>query len=279
MRTEVDVLTLTATPIPRTLHMSLTGVRDLSTIDTPPEERLPIKTFVGDFDETLVRQAILREMDRNGQVYFVHNRVQGIEQMAARVQQDRARGAHRHRPRPDAGEGAVRGHAGLRRGRVRRAGLHHHHRERAGHPERQHDHHQPGGHVRPGAALPAARPRGRSAVRAYAYLLVDKYKTLTEDARRRLEAIQEASDLGAGFRIAMHDLEIRGAGELLGARQHGHIAAVGLRPVHPPAGPGRPGGARAHGAGGQDRRTTTGRRPRHRRQAAATCWRTRSRPP
>ncbi len=86
---------------------------------------------------------------------------------------------------------------------------------------------------------------GRSAVRAYAYLLVDKYKTLTEDARRRLEAIQEASELGAGFRIAMHDLEIRGAGELLGARQHGHIAAVGLRPLHPAAGAGRAGGAGA----------------------------------
>ncbi len=97
MRTEVDVLTLTATPIPRTLYMSLTGVRDLSTIDTPPEERLPIKTMVAEFDETLIRQAILREIDRNGQVYFVHNRVQGIEQIAARVAEDRARGAHRHR--------------------------------------------------------------------------------------------------------------------------------------------------------------------------------------
>ena len=86
LRTEVDVLTLTATPIPRTLHMSLTGVRDLSTIETPPEERLPVKTFVGEFDESLIRQAILRELDRNGQIYFVHNRVQGIQQIAARVQ-------------------------------------------------------------------------------------------------------------------------------------------------------------------------------------------------
>ena len=168
LRTEVDVLTLTATPIPRTLHMSLTGVRDLSTIDTPPEERLPIKTFVGDFDERLVRQAILRELDRNGQVYFVHNRVQGIEQIAARVQQDRARGAHRHRARPDAREGALGGHARLRRGRLRHAGLHDDHRDRPRHPERQHDHHQPGRHIRPGAALPVARPRrpvGRARVR------------------------------------------------------------------------------------------------------------------
>ncbi|MBK9613362.1 hypothetical protein [Candidatus Amarobacter glycogenicus] len=85
MRTEVDVLTLTATPIPRTLHMSLTGVRDLSTIDTPPEERLPIKTTLAEYDEQLIRQAILREMDRGGQVYFVHNRVLGIEQLAQRV--------------------------------------------------------------------------------------------------------------------------------------------------------------------------------------------------
>ena len=86
LRTEVDVLTLTVTPIPRTLHMSLTGVRDLSMIDTPPEERLPIKTFVGDFDDTLVRQAILRELDRNGQVFFVHNRVPGhSEQIAAKI--------------------------------------------------------------------------------------------------------------------------------------------------------------------------------------------------
>ena len=114
LRTEVDVLTLTATPIPRTLHMSLTGVRDLSTIDTPPEERLPIKTFVGDFDEGLVRQAILRELDRNGQVYFVHNRVQGIEQMAAQRPQDRSRSPHRHRARSDARKGAVGRHARVR---------------------------------------------------------------------------------------------------------------------------------------------------------------------
>lgn len=228
LRTEVDVLTLTATPIPRTLHMSLTGVRDLSTIDTPPEERLPVKTFVGDFDETLVRQAILRELDRNGQVYFVHNRVQGIEQMAARVRKivPEAHVAIAHGQMPERELSAVM----------------------LAFAEGEYDVLVCTSIIESGLDIPNAntiiihradtfglaqlyqlRGRvGRSAVRAYAYLLVDKYKTLTEDARRRLDAIQEASELGAGFRIAMHDLEIRGAGELLGARQHGHIAAVGF---------------------------------------------------
>ncbi len=228
LRTEVDVLTLTATPIPRTLHMSLTGVRDLSTIDTPPEERLPIKTFVGDFDETLVSQAILRELDRNGQVYFVHNRVQGIEQMAARVAKivPEARIAIAHGQMPERELSSVM----------------------LAFAEGEYDVLVCTSIIESGLDIPNAntiiinradmfglaqlyqlRGRvGRSAVRAYAYLLVDKYKTLTEEARRRLDALEEASELGAGFRIAMHDLEIRGAGELLGARQHGHIVAVGF---------------------------------------------------
>ena len=228
LRTEVDVLTLTATPIPRTLHMSLTGVRDLSTIDTPPEERLPIKTFVGDFDETLVRQAILREIDRNGQVFFVHNRVQGIEQIAAKLGKivPEVRIAIAHGQMPERELSAVM----------------------LAFAEGDYDVLVCTSIIESGLDIPNAntiiinradmfglaqlyqlRGRvGRSAVRAYAYLLVDKYKALSEDARRRLEAIQEASELGAGFRIAMHDLEIRGAGELLGSRQHGHIAAVGF---------------------------------------------------
>ncbi len=228
LRTEVDVLTLTATPIPRTLHMSLTGVRDLSTIDTPPEERLPIKTFVGDFDEALVRQAILREIDRNGQIYFVHNRVQGIEQIAAKIGKivPEARIAIAHGQMPEKELSAVM----------------------LAFAEGDFDVLICTTIIESGLDIPNAntiiinradtfglaqlyqlRGRvGRSAVRAYAYLLVDKYKALSEDARRRLDAIQEASDLGAGFRIAMRDLEIRGAGELLGARQHGHIAAVGF---------------------------------------------------
>jgi transcription-repair coupling factor (superfamily II helicase) len=228
LRTEVDVLTLTATPIPRTLHMSLTGVRDLSTIDTPPEERLPIKTFVGDFDETLVRQAILREVDRNGQVFFVHNRVQGIEQIAAKLAKivPEVRIAIAHGQMPERELSAVM----------------------LAFADGEYDVLVCTSIIESGLDIPNAntiiinradmfglaqlyqlRGRvGRSAVRAYAYMLVDKYKALSEDARRRLEAIQEASELGAGFRIAMQDLEIRGAGELLGARQHGHIAAVGF---------------------------------------------------
>jgi transcription-repair coupling factor (superfamily II helicase) len=228
LRTEVDVLTLTATPIPRTLHMSLTGVRDLSTIETPPEERLPVKTFVGEYDETLIRQAILRELDRNGQIYFVHNRVQGIQQIAARVHKivPEARIAIGHGQMPEKELSAVM----------------------LDFAEGEYDILVCTSIIESGLDIPNAntivinradqfglaqlyqlRGRvGRSAVRAYAYLLVDKYKTLTEDARRRLEALQEASELGAGFRIAMEDLEIRGAGELLGARQHGHISAVGF---------------------------------------------------
>jgi transcription-repair coupling factor (superfamily II helicase) len=228
MRTEVDVLTLTATPIPRTLHMSLTGVRDLSTIETPPEDRLPIKTFVGEFDESLVRQAMLREMDRNGQIFFVHNRVQGIEQVAARltkiVPEARLGIAHGQMPEKELSSIMLAFAEGeydlLVSTSIIESGLDIPNANtiiinRADHFGL--------------AQLYQLRGRvGRSAVRAYAYLLVDKYKTLTEESRRRLEAIQEASELGAGFRIAMQDLEIRGAGELLGARQHGHIAAVGF---------------------------------------------------
>ncbi len=228
LRTEVDVLTLSATPIPRTLHMSLTGVRDLSTIDTPPEERLPVKTTVGEYDEQIIRQAILREMDRGGQVYFVHNRVMGIEQMAQRVQHivPEARVGIGHGQMPERqlervmldfanGELDVLVcttiiESGLDIPNVNTIII-----NRADHYGL--------------AQLYQLRGRvGRSAVRAYAYLLYDRGATLSSVARRRLEAILEASELGAGFRIAMQDLEIRGAGELLGARQHGHIAAVGF---------------------------------------------------
>ena len=240
MRTEVDVLTLTATPIPRTLHMSLTGVRDLSTIDTPPEERLPIKTIVAEFDETMIRQAILREIDRNGQVYFVHNRVQGIEQMAAHLQKivPEARMVIAHGQMPEKELSSVM----------------------LAFAEGEYDVLVCTSIIESGLDIPNVntilinradqfglaqlyqlRGRvGRSAVRAYAYLVVDKYKTLTSDARRRLEAIEEASELGAGFRIAMHDLEIRGAGELLGrtpARAHRRRR---FRSLHASAGPGSP---------------------------------------
>ena len=143
MRSMVDVLTLTATPIPRTLHMSMTGVRDMSTIETPPEERLPIATTIAEYDETLIRQAMFREIDRGGQVFFVHNRVQGIRQIARQAGAAGARGIIRHRPRPDAGARAGAGHAGLCQRRVPGAGLHDDHRERARYSHRQHHRHQP----------------------------------------------------------------------------------------------------------------------------------------
>lgn len=228
LRTEVDVLTLTATPIPRTLHMSLTGVRDLSTIDTPPEERLPVRTMMGEYDETLIRQAILRELDRGGQVFFVHNRVLGINQIAHRLERLVPEAcfavAHGQMPERELEEVMVRFANGevdvLVCTSIIESGLDIPNANtiiinRADHFGL--------------AQLYQLRGRvGRSAVRAYAYLLYDRARDLTPEARRRLEAIVEASDLGAGFRVAMRDLELRGAGELLGARQHGHIAAVGF---------------------------------------------------
>ena len=228
MRRELDVLTLTATPIPRTLYMSLSGVRDMSTINTPPEERLPIRTAVTEYDETLVRQAILREMDRGGQIYFVFNRVRGILQMTERLRRlvpeaTFAIGHGQMRERElaavmtdfAAGEYDVLVcttiiQSGLDIPNVNTIIIHR--ADRFGLA----DLYQLRGRV------------GRAAARAYAYLFYDKHQTLSPVARRRLETILEASELGAGFQIAMRDLEIRGAGELLGARQHGHIAAVGF---------------------------------------------------
>ena len=228
MRKEMDVLTLTATPIPRTLHMSLMGVRDMCTIETPPEERLPIVTHVGEYDESLIHKAILREMARGGQVYFVHNRVQGINQMAQRLAKIVPEASlvigHGQMPERELERVMLDFAAGkvdvlvctsiIQNGldipnvntiivnRADRFGL---------------------------AQLYQLRGRvGRSAVRAYAYFLHGRHQRLSETARKRLQTILEASELGAGFRIAMRDLEIRGAGELLGARQHGHIAAVGF---------------------------------------------------
>jgi transcription-repair coupling factor (superfamily II helicase) len=228
MRQEVDVLTLTATPIPRTLHMSLAGVRDMSTIDTPPEERLPVRSHVGEYDERLIRQAILRELDRGGQVFFVHNRVMGIYQMAQHlrklVPEATIAVGHGQMAERDLEQVMLEFAAGkvdvlvctsiiesgldipnantLIVNRADRFGL---------------------------AQLYQLKGRvGRGARRAYAYFLHPKTTSLTETARQRLETINEATELGAGFRIAMRDLEIRGAGELLGSRQHGHIAAVGF---------------------------------------------------
>jgi transcription-repair coupling factor (superfamily II helicase) len=224
----VDVLTLTATPIPRTLHMALAGMRDLSVIDTPPEDRVPIKTYVVPYDETLVRDALLREIGRSGQVYFVHNRVQSIYSVAARLEQlvPEARFLVGHGQMEErelervmfkffAGEADVLVcttiiESGLDVPRANTIII-----DEATHYGL--------------AQLYQLRGRvGRSTQRAYAYLLYHSGRRITGDAQQRLQAIQEATELGAGFRIAMRDLEIRGAGNLLGPEQSGNIAAVGF---------------------------------------------------
>jgi transcription-repair coupling factor (superfamily II helicase) len=228
MRHEVDVLALSATPIPRTLHMSLVGVRDMSVMETPPEDRLPVKTYVAAYEDRLVREAIIRELERNGQVFFLHNRVQSIASVAGRLQAlvPEARFAVGHGQMNEEQleqvmTDFVRGKAdvlvcttiiesGLDMPNVNtlivnqadRFGL---------------------------TQLYQLRGRvGRGANTAYAYFLYDKGKHITELAERRLKTIFEATELGAGFGIAMKDLEIRGAGNLLGVRQSGHISAVGF---------------------------------------------------
>ena len=228
MRTEVDVLTLTATPIPRTLYMSLTGVRDMSTINTPPEERLPIKTHVGVWDDTLVRQAILRELDRGGQVYFVHNRVQTIHVAAKKLD----------RLVPEATYAI--GHGQMRESDLEQVML--------DFADGKTDVLVSTTIIESGLDIPNVntlivdqadrfglaqlyqlRGRvGRAGVRAYAYFFYKPGGRLTETARQRLQTIFESTELGAGFSIAMRDLEIRGAGDILGRRQHGHISAVGF---------------------------------------------------
>lgn len=228
MREEVDVLTLSATPIPRTLQMSLVGIRDMSTVMTPPEERLPIRTYVTEWDDEIVREAITRELQRGGQVYFVHNRVQSIGMIAKRVQDlmPEARVAVGHGQMPEetlervmtefgAGEHDILVcttiiESGLDIPNVNTIIMN--------------DANQLGL-----SQLYQLRGRvGRSANQSYAYLLYDRNRTVSETAQKRLQAIFEASELGAGFQIALRDLEIRGAGNLLGTAQSGHIAAVGF---------------------------------------------------
>ncbi len=228
MRQEVDVLTLSATPIPRTLHMSLVGVRDMSVMETPPEERLPIKTYVAEYDERLVREAILRELERNGQVFFVHNRVQSIAYVANKLQSlvPEARIAIAHGQMP---EGELE-------------------RVMADFIQGKSDILVCSSIIQSGLDMPNVntlvvnqsdkfgltqlyqlRGRvGRGANLAYAYFLHEKGKRLTPVAEKRLRTIFEATELGAGFGIAMKDLEIRGAGNLLGVRQSGHISAIGF---------------------------------------------------
>ena len=228
LRKEIDVLAMSATPIPRTLHMSLVGLRDMSVIETPPKDRMAIQTVVAKFDEKLVRSAIEVELERGGQVYFVHNRVETIYEIASRIQEmvPAARVVVGH---GQMGEKELES--------VMLAFMHH-----------EFDVLVATTIIENGLDIPLAntiiinradrhglselyqlRGRvGRSNRRAYAYLLIPPERELTEIARRRLAALKEFSDLGAGFKIAALDLELRGAGNMLGGEQSGHIEAVGF---------------------------------------------------
>lgn len=228
LRETIDVLTLTATPIPRTLHMTLVGIREVSIIETPPEGRLPVKTYLQPFDERLVREAVLRELDRDGQVYIVHNKVATIEAMAERLR----------RAVPEAR--IVVAHGQMDERQLENVMLKFAHHESdvllcSTIIENGLDIPNVNTIIVNGAQrlgltqLYQLRGRvGRSANQAYAYLLYPRDARLTHDAARRMEAVFEAQDLGAGFGIAMKDLEIRGAGNLLGSQQSGHAAAVGF---------------------------------------------------
>jgi transcription-repair coupling factor (superfamily II helicase) len=228
MRTEVDVLTLTATPIPRTLYMTLTGVRDISTINTPPEERLPIITHVGPYSPWLVRQAILRELERGGQVFFVHNRVQTIGAMRSHLEklvpEARTVVAHGQMQEDQLSQRMEKFAAGevdiLLSTSIIESGL-----DIPNANTLIVDRADTFGL----AQLYQLRGRvGRGAQRAYAYFFRHKHLAPTLDGRQRLETIAENTQLGAGYSIAMRDLEIRGAGDILGTRQHGYIASVGF---------------------------------------------------
>ena len=228
LKENVDVLTLTATPIPRTLHMSLVGIRDISLIETPPENRYPIRTYVGEKEDELIKEALQRELKRGGQAYYVHNRVKDIDKVAARIR----------RLVPEADVAIAHGQMGEKKlewlmlnflegkydilvcttiiengmdiantntiiiDQADKMGL---------------------------AQLYQLRGRvGRSNQIAYAYLLYKQDKVLSEVAEKRLKAIKEFTNLGSGFKIAMRDMEIRGAGNILGPEQHGHIEAIGF---------------------------------------------------
>jgi transcription-repair coupling factor (superfamily II helicase) len=228
LRAEVDVLTLSATPIPRTLHMALSGVRDLSLIETPPEDRLPIKTYVTAYRPQLVREVILREMDRGGQVFFVHNRVETIEklreELAALIPEARIIVGHGQMPEDyleKVMSTFVHGDADvLLCTTIIESGL-----DIPNANTLIVDHADKLGL----AQLYQLRGRvGRGANRAYSYFLYHTGRKVTETARERLSTIEQATELGAGFRIALKDLEIRGAGNLLGPEQSGQVAAVGL---------------------------------------------------
>ena len=228
LRVNVDVLTLSATPIPRTLHMSLLGVRDMSTINTPPKDRLPVHTEISQFDRDLIRQVILREVHRGGQVFFVHNRVSSIYRMADLLQ----------RVVPEVNFGVAHGQ------------MNEHELEKAILEFMERKFHVlvatmiiESGLDMPNvntmiinradrfglAQLYQLRGRvGRSHHKAYCYLVIPPIRNLTTDAIKRLETIEQFTDLGSGFQIAMRDLEIRGAGNMLGAEQSGFIESLGF---------------------------------------------------
>ena len=228
LRTQVDVMTLSATPIPRTLHMSLAGVRDTSTIETPPEERLPIKTYVSEESDDLTREAILRELDRDGQVFYLHNRVKDIELIGNKIQE----------LVPEAIVGI--GHGQMPEDELEQV--------MAAFERREFNILLCTTIIESGIDLPNVntlivdradmfglsqlyqlRGRiGRGTNRAYAYLMVPRAKQLTEQAEQRLNTILAATELGAGFQIALRDLEIRGIGNLLGSEQSGQISAIGF---------------------------------------------------
>jgi transcription-repair coupling factor (superfamily II helicase) len=228
LRTQVDVLTLTATPIPRTLQMAMASVRDLSIIDTPPPGRLAIRTQVIRSNDKVVREAMLRELGRGGQTYFVHNRVETMERIGAWLQE----------LVPEAR--MVMAHGQMDAKLLEAVMLKFFHREA--------DVLIASAIIQSGLDVPTAntiivnradtfglaqlyqlRGRvGRGGDQAFAYFLIPDEGQLTEDAQRRLTAIQQFTELGSGFRIAAADLEIRGAGNLLGKQQSGHIAAIGL---------------------------------------------------
>lgn len=229
LRAEVDVLTLTATPIPRTLYMALTGARDISTINSPPEERLPIITHIGPYDQRLVREAVVRELDRGGQVFFVHNRVQSIPAMynhlSALIPEARIGIGHGQMDEAELAD-VMRAFTSGQIDLLLCTSI-----------------------IESGLDIPNAntlivdradtfglsqlyqlRGRvGRGAQRAFAYLFRDKRHAPTPDGQERMEVLADNSQLGAGYAIAMRDLEMRGAGDLLGTRQSGYIQAVGFQ--------------------------------------------------
>jgi transcription-repair coupling factor (superfamily II helicase) len=228
IRTQVDVLTLTATPIPRTLYLAMMGAKDISIINTPPQDRLPIETHILEYDEAVVRQAIRRELRRKGQIYFVHNRVKGIEKVAQRVSclvnEARVEIAHGQMRERDLEQVMLKFMNGeidclvcttiIQSGidipnantiiinRSDMFGL---------------------------ADLYQLRGRvGRYKHKAYAYFFIPKKSVLASNVEKRLHTIGKIKELGAGFKVAMEDLQIRGAGNILGKEQHGYITAIGF---------------------------------------------------